>query len=126
MYYSTKIPISIFPHQVILIYAPTLEDCAKIAKQSYDVSIEYSDNCDAVTERHGTTTTICLKSKSYLDKPSILVHETNHAAFNILYTIGARVSPDTEEFICYIQQYIYDECKKFLDTIPSDEFNKSE
>lgn len=123
--YSIKIPITIFHHQVILIYAESPEDCAKIGRVSYDLDIHYDDQSLAVTQEHGNTTTICLPYQSHVDDPSILIHEANHAAFNVVRSIGSRISSDTEEVICYLQQYIYKECKKFLDTIQID-VNKSE
>lgn len=119
--YSIKIPVTIFHHQVILIYADTLEDCAKIGRVSYELDIHYDDRCLAVTQEHGSTTTICLPFTSHKDDPAILVHETNHAAFNVVRAIGARISSDTEEVICYLQQYIYRECKKYLDSINIDD-----
>lgn len=126
MNYSIKIPIEIFHHQVILIYAESLEDCAKIGRASYNLDIHYDIGYLACTERHGNTTTIALPFSSCSEDPSILVHEVNHAAFSVVQAIGARVSNDTEEVICYLQQYIYKECIKFLNTITPDALNKSE
>jgi hypothetical protein len=117
MNYSIKIDLSIFKTWIILIYAETLEDCSKIARVSYDLFIDYSDTMDAVTQNHGNKITICMPMSSYLKDPSILIHETNHAAFGVLQTIGARVSNDTEEVICYLQQYIYKELVQHLNSI---------
>ena len=124
--YYIKVPITIFHHEVVLIYADSLEDCSKIARESYSLDANYDSAWLAVTEKHGNITTILLPKDVYEKDSSVLVHETNHAAFNVVNYIGARISNDTEEVICYLQQYIYKECKKFLDTIPTDALNSSE
>jgi len=117
--YSIKIPIEIFHNQVILIYADSIEQCAKIGRVSYQLDINYNEYVLAVAQNHGNSITICLPHTAYKEDPSILVHETNHAAFMVVQSIGARVSNDTEEVICYLQQYIYKKCKEFLDSIPT-------
>ena len=121
MNYSIKLDLPVFKTWIILIYAETLEDCAKIGRVAYNLFIDYSDMMDAVTQNHGNKITICMPISTYIKDPSILVHETNHAAFGVLQTIGARPSNDTEEIICYLQQHIYKELAQHLNSINLDD-----
>ena len=118
---STVIPITIFHSQVILIYADSLEDCSKIAREMYNLDVDYSSGHLAITQEHGHSITICLPQYAYLQDESILVHETNHAAFAILRYIGDSPCSANEEVICYLQQYIYKECKKTLNALSTSE-----
>ena len=111
---STEISLDIFPVKVVFIVANALEDAAKIGRVSYDLDISYSEHFLAVTQLHTNVISIITTWENYTSDPSILVHETNHAAFRVLEVIGARPGYDTEEVIAYIQQYIY---KKLFNTI---------
>ena len=121
MNYSAVIPVIIFHSQVVLIYADSLEDCSKIARVSYELDVDYSEGDLAITQAHGHSITICIPHYIYLDDDSYLVHETNHAAFAILRHIGDSPCSANEEVICYLQQYIYKECKKILNALSTSE-----
>lgn len=114
--YSIKISTHIFPSPIICIAAPSLEDCSKIAKQSYQLNIDYDDNCLAVTQLINGNVVVAINLEQYYNDNSIIVHESLHAAIETLNYVRQPISNHTDELLCYLQQYIYKEIKKFLDT----------
>lgn len=115
--HSFKFHFDIFPSPLVLIFADSLEDCSKIAKKSYDLEISYSNNALAITQLINGYVVIALTHSTYIDRPSYLIHEALHAAYEILRNIGADTSYNNQECIAYLQQYIYDRCDDALKNI---------
>lgn len=117
---SIKFSLDIYPTAIILIYADTVEDCAKIAFKSYNLELSYDSSVAAVTNMVGKHIIIALPHKEYEEHPEYLVHECLHAAAYCIRYIGAPISSETEEILAYTQQHIYKRC---LDAIK--EMNKN-
>ena len=119
--YSFKLTLDIFPSPIILVYAPTFEDCSKILRESYSLSIDFNDDARAITQLIDGHVVIFLPQDSHSEDETILVHETLHAAIAVLRRIGAEISYDNQEMMAYLQQHIYKRCKEFLDSVPQDD-----
>lgn len=111
--FSTSIKIEPYPYSIVCIVASTMEDCSKIAKQSYQCDISYDGNERGSTQLRNNKIIICLLTESIKQSDSIIVHESFHATAQLLRSIGADICPQTEEVIAYLQEYIYGQIKNF-------------
>lgn len=114
---SFRFSLDIFPSPIILIYAPTFEECSLEASKTHNLDIDFVTGAEALTQLVDGHVVISMLESSYQKDPTFLVHETLHAAINVLYRIGAPISYENQEMMCYLQQYIYTKCKNFLDEL---------
>lgn len=113
---SKSVKLEIFPSSINIFIGDTFADVENyIADNKLDIAFDYSSQYIALTKADGPIINMIFTRVNLL---SNLVHESLHAACEVLHYAGADISYANQESIAYIQQFIFN---TFLELIQNEQ-----
>lgn len=118
------IPLVIYPYKVIVSYGQTDKE---IRNSLLELNVDEKSIKDVTSYHISTYNGICtypdsklqiiIRIQKGMDKITefgTIVHEVTHATFFMFKDLGAKLSSSSDEFYCYMNQYLVMEIMKSL------------